>query len=490
MTSAVTTDGTTDGTTYLELSEEGGGAHKFYEVRVAGAEVTIRYGRIGEQGQVRSSRFPGAEKAAAAAARKVGEKVRKGYAPAVPGGRQARPVTRRQLVSSTSTARQAPVLWRFASGAPAFGIFVGEEYAYVGNQRGDVYTLTHDGRVTGRFGLPDGVKCIVADDFWLYAGCDDGRVYDLSGKVPRVAYEIAGDVDIYWLDIDDGVLGVSDRQGGITTVDHEDEFQWSRGSQGRQGSHGWMVRCSGDSVFHGHSSGVDAYGARSGEPLWHTPTEGPVLFGWQEPGEVFAGTGRGWVYRLAKADGAVRSRYRCDAAVFSCATSPDGRYVFAGDNHSSVYCFAADGTRLWKLGTGCGSAYSMQYRDERLYIVTTDGSLACVDATESAVREAQQGRLPERRDIKTAQLAAVAPSAQVETVSEAVVQASGGVVVECVQEAGRLRVRVVSPGYDPELRVQFPKDIRVPGARYLVAEVRSSAAGGFYRARGDIRRLL
>jgi hypothetical protein len=28
-------------------------------------------------------------------------------------------------------------------------------------------------------------ECIVADDGWIYAGCDDGNVYDLSGKVPR-----------------------------------------------------------------------------------------------------------------------------------------------------------------------------------------------------------------------------------------------------------------------------------------------------------------
>jgi hypothetical protein len=37
--------------------------------------------------------------------------------------------------------------------------------------------------------------------------------------------------------------------------------------------------------------------------------------------------------------------------------------------------------------------------------------------------------------------------------------------------------------------VQFPKDIRVPGARYVVTEVHTSARGGFYRTRGEIRRL-
>lgn len=34
---------------------------------------------------------------------------------------------------------------------------------------------------------------------------------------------------------------------------------------------------------------------------------------------------------------------------------------------------------------------SMQYRDERLYLVTTDGSLVCVDASEAAITAAQKG---------------------------------------------------------------------------------------------------
>lgn len=74
-----------DQTTYLELSEDSGSAHKFYEVRVAGVEVTVTYGRIGDGGQTKTTAYPSPEKAAAAAAKKIGEKVRKGYAPAVRG---------------------------------------------------------------------------------------------------------------------------------------------------------------------------------------------------------------------------------------------------------------------------------------------------------------------------------------------------------------------------------------------------------------------
>ncbi|MEU8015600.1 PQQ-binding-like beta-propeller repeat protein [Micromonospora parva] len=467
-------------TTYLELSEVDG-AHKFYEVIVDNATLTVRYGRIGDQGQVKASAYPDNARARAAAAKKIGEKIRKGYAPAVPGVRQKRTVSRRQIVSTRSTAHTAPVLWRYDSGAPAFGIFVDGQHCMVGNEHGVITTLDHDAQVRSQVRLPDGVKCIVADDAWIYAGCDDGNVYDLSGKVPRVAYAIAPEIDIYWLDIHDGVLGVSDADGGITAVDHEDEFLWRRPGRGRSA---WMVRCDDNAIYHGHSQGVTGYEWRTGGELWHTTT-GSVLFGWQEQGSVFAGTGTREVVRLSKS-GRHERTYRCDAPVFSCATAEGGRYVFAGDSQSSIYCFDSAGTRLWKLGTGCGSAYSMQYHDDRLYVVTTGGHLACIDASEPAIRAAQAGDVPQVRDIKAPRQA---PQPVQPTMVEVTSDAGAGVVVQCLDDRGRLRVQVLSDGYRRDWSVQFPKGIREPGARYLVTEVRESSRGGYYRAYGDIRRL-
>ncbi|MCU0534618.1 MAG: hypothetical protein MUD14_12060 [Hydrococcus sp. Prado102] len=52
------------------------------------------------------------------------------------------------------------------------------------------------------------------------------------------------------------------------------------------------------------------------------------------------------------------------------------------------------------MATKCGSAFSMQFVRDRLYIVTTDGSLACIDATEAAIQAAQTGTLPQIVNIK------------------------------------------------------------------------------------------
>jgi predicted DNA-binding WGR domain protein len=467
---------------YLELSEAEGSSHKFYEVTIQDLQVTIRYGRIGDAGQTKVSSYPTVEKAKAEASKKVNEKLRKGYEHAVQGVRKKRAVTRRSVESQRSTANPSPTLWKFNSGAPAFGIFIDTAQCWVGNQNGQIFTITHAGEVVNQFQLPDGVKCIVADEDWLYAGCDNGKVYDLTGKVPRVAYGIAENVDIFWLDIHDGILGVSDREGRITTINHEEESQWTCQSPG---TYAWMVRCDEIGVYHGHSQGVAMYDWEDGSLIWSQPTQGAVLFGWQEDSTIYAGTSDNQIYCFTK-KGDRSQIYQCDAPIYSCAAAEDGKYVFAGDSSSSIYCFSQAGERLWKLATGCGSAFSMQFLQDRLYIVTTDGTLACIDASESAIQSAKAGIVPKAKTIEDPKLTAIAPSTTLETVSTV----DRGVVVECVQENGRLRIRATSSGYNASWNVQFPKELREAGTRYLVDGLRESARGGFYRAYGEIRKLI
>ncbi len=473
--------------TYLELSE--GTSHKFYEVTVEGASLTIRYGRIGDPGQSSTSTLASPEKAKAEAAKKIAEKAKKGYEAAEKGVRQKRALTRRSDVIAaaakkrpkSSKVAQAPLLWKFATSQSALGIFVDATRLWVGNEGGEVFALDHELQVQQRFKLPEGVKCIVADEGFLYAGCDDGNVYDLSGKVPRVAYTIAEDVDLYWLDIHDGILAVSDALGNVTTVDHEDESRWAKKSKGDKG---WMVRCDEIGVYHGHSKGVTMYDWESGDALWSRPTKGWIGFGWQEESLLFASTAEGTVHKFTK-KGDVREVYEADAYLCSCAAAPDGKYVFAGDQYGAIYCFAEHGERLWKLDSGCGAAQSMQYLDGKLYVVTHLGFLGCIDASEGAILSAKAGEVPEAKVIASPKVEA----SKVDAV-ESTKKAEGGVVVECFKDGGKLRVRVVSKGFHASWNCQFPKALRQEGAKYVVDEVRPSASGGFYRVYGNIKKLV
>jgi Ca-activated chloride channel homolog len=68
--------------------------------------------------------------------------------------------------------------------------------------------------------------------------------------------------------------------------------------------------------------------------------------------------------------------------------------------------------------------------------------------------------------------------------------AGAGVELVCIREGGKLRVKTVSPGYDDNMNVQFPRAIRAEGVRYVVDRLEHSSDGSFYRAVGTISRLL
>ncbi|MGY2893544.1 WGR domain-containing protein [Deinococcus sp. UYEF24] len=469
-------------TTYLEYSDPDGAEHKFYETVVDGAELAIRYGRIGTDGQRQLKTCATPEQAQAEAAKKLREKRRKGYQDAVAGVRQKREVVRRTVTETKSTTQHAaPLLWRFKTSAAAFGIFVDAERVWAGNEAGDVYSLSLAGEVEASLKLPDGVKCLVRDGHWTFAGCDDGNVYDLSGKLPFVAYTAQAHSALLWMDIQGGMLGVSDQHGSVYAFDAESDQQW--GNVGQGASMGWMVRVDEAGVYYGHSRGVGMYDRASGLPVWEQKTRGEVLFGWQDGAGIYAGTTARLIQRFTKAGAHVQD-YACDASVLSCATSVGGEYVFAGDSGSAIYCFRQDGTRLWKLGTGgTGSALSMQYAADRLYVVTVQGYLAAIDASPAAIEAAQGGVTPTVQDIKM--LASV--TAQTPRTSLGVTDdVSAGMVLICTLEGGKLRVHAQSAGYQP-WNVQFPRDLREAGAKYVVDDL--SDAGGFYRVVGEIRRL-
>ena len=467
---------------YLEYSEDAGSSHKFYEVIIDDTKMTIRYGRIGEPGTSSESSFATFEDAKKAGVKKANDKKKKGYAEAVMGVRQkkARTVTRRPVVSYSSSSGGGS--GRSATPSAAFGIFVNEHGCWIGNQDGSIFALDHDGKTINQFRLPEGVKCLVSDQRWIYAGCDDGNVYDLTGKIPRIAYEVNEDVDIYWLDIFNAYLGVSDASGNVLIVNYEDESHWHKKSKG---SGGWMVRCDETAVYHGHSDGVTCYNLLDGNTMWHEKTGGGVLFGWQEKDKVYAGCGNSSVYSFGK-DGSKDTIYKCDATIYACAAAEEGKYVFAGDNYSNIYCFDETGERLWKLATGCGSALSMQYYKERLFIVTTEGALACIDVTDAAIAEAKQGKGSAGVNLKAPAAVTVANSSHLDTTSDT----STGIILKCMKEGSKLRVRVETAGYHSDWNVQFPKDIRKDGERYRVEEIVESAGGGFYRIIGDIQKVI
>lgn len=95
-------------TEYLELSD--GKAHKFYEVEIRGSSVLLRWGRIGAEPQEHALIADNPTHARRLARRRLAEKKRKGYRPAVKGATQPQaprpPDDPRQLALELPTPRR------------------------------------------------------------------------------------------------------------------------------------------------------------------------------------------------------------------------------------------------------------------------------------------------------------------------------------------------------------------------------------------------
>jgi predicted DNA-binding WGR domain protein len=57
----------------------GGNSAKFWQVTVTGCGVTVRFGRLGTDGQVQTKEFPSAAAASGHAERLIAQKAAKGY---------------------------------------------------------------------------------------------------------------------------------------------------------------------------------------------------------------------------------------------------------------------------------------------------------------------------------------------------------------------------------------------------------------------------
>ncbi|MGA1263386.1 MAG: WGR domain-containing protein [Prochlorothrix sp.] len=498
---------------YLEFFDPSQNSHKFYEVTVVGSTLTVRYGRVSTVGSTQVKTYASAAAAQADAQKKIREKQRKGYqevqnspSPASPNpvpsaltakspaAKTSRTKTPRKPSPSPTPPPQpavapAPVappeplerLWCFEVGGSAFGLAIEVEHCWVGTEKGLVFKLNHQGQVLQQFKLPDAIKCLVIDDIWVYAGCDNGSVYDLTGKMPYLAYEVEKGLDIFALAIQDGTLGVSDANGGLTVVDSEGETLWDRLSPGKLG---WMLCADSQGFYHGHSKGVTGYELGSGCPCWQQVTQGKVLFGCQggqgPDDRLYVATSGKKIQVLSK-NGDLLQSYDCGASVYACTTDSTGDRVFAADSSAFLYGFDCQGTLLWKQATGCGSIQSLQYFQEHLYGVTNLGGLVCFRLAAATVAPGRSS-LP-----ATATSASPTPVA---TALETIRQPAQGVVLDCVREGQKLRIRPLSAGYHRHWHVQFPRDLRQEGDRYWVSELREANQGGFYRPYGEIKRLV
>ncbi|MBL8680020.1 MAG: PQQ-binding-like beta-propeller repeat protein [Myxococcales bacterium] len=387
-----------------------------------------------------------------------------------------------------------PVVWQVNSGKQTVGLWV-DDHVWTGNDVGECYKLDKStGKLVSSWKLPGECVAVVSDDAWRYAGCNDGCIYDLTGDVARVAYQLGG-ARHDWIEVNQGVLCVSDDRGTITVIDVDGTTRWQKSDP--KATEAWVLRTAADGLYHGSMVGLRKYDW-SGKRKWETKC-GDVRYGAIDGDDIivtsgfFTASGNTCISRIERAKGKELWRkeartkssgfYSSGAEACAASASSEGTRRFFAAVGGYVFCYDDKGKLQWEAPTKCESLCNMMVQGDALYFASANGAIGRADISPAAFAKLEagawpapstrsQGRLKERsRDVERTK------------------DTSKGVVVECVKEGGKVRVRVISKGYRSDWFCQFPRDIREVGAKFVVDEVREATQGGFYRVLGNIKRL-
>lgn len=404
--------------------------------------------------------------------------------------------TRKSVTDTAPTLRRLPEVWTLSTKVQTVGLWVDERFVWTGNNRGEIFCFNRETGATVRTAkLPGECVALVSDDAWKYAGCDDGNVYDLTGKIPRVAYQLGG-TRIDWIEIYQGVLACSDDTGTVTVIDVDGSTRWKK--EDAKATEGWVLRTTGDALYHGSRAGLRKY-SWDGKLRWKK-NPGDVRYGIVTGEQIFVTAGfysnsRRTVSKLIdcksgntlwdRAPDRKLSKFHSNGAEACGAASGEGGQRYYSSIGGWLFCYDAAGTLLWQSPTNCDSLCNLHVLDDQLYFSSANGTIGRADVSPAAIAKALANKWTQARGRSVERVKSTAKSTDVESTSSV----GSGVVVECVKDGSKIRVRVITEGYNREWFCQFPNDIRVAGARFVVDQVLEAKQGGFYRVLGDIRRL-
>ncbi len=379
-------------------------------------------------------------------------------------------------------------LWQYAlpnlAGSwkvPSWGLWVHAHGAWLGNRDGAIAAVDGQGILTNQHQLPKTARCMVGDDRHLYASCDDGQIYDLTGKVPTPVYNLRpasrrSDYSyvLMALELRDGDLFVADACGQLTCLNAQLDVLWQQPSEARRA---WFLRADDEAVYCGHDRGVTCCDRETGKVRWQHPLPG-VLCGDLAEDWLVVGTVTGELHRLAKYGDVTAQQtegeciLRLDNALYACCLWDARHAILAADLQANLYAVSQDGDCApWSMPLNCGAPLTLRVGHDRLYATTTDGTLACFDC---AAIGAGTAELP----------APLPPPATPRPTPPTA--STDWILVECFKQGSKVKERPQTPGYRADWNVQFPQHLRQVGMRYWVEGLQEAKQGGFYRVVGQI----
>jgi outer membrane protein assembly factor BamB len=377
-----------------------------------------------------------------------------------------------------SAQNTLPLLWDYTPAnlkgswkIPIWSLMVNQENCWLGNRDGLIIGFNHQGQIINQHQLPLFVSCLIMNDHHFYASCHDGQIYEISGKIPQTVYHLRpntyySDLNIFNINFAQKNIVLIDTYGNLKLLNSQLQVIWENRHQLFRG---WFLKSDNNQIYVGHSQGINCYDITKGKILWEIPLNSSVLWGDLLDDYIIIGTSEGQIYQIKKQgdwktkETKIKPLCHCSSASYCGIITHDQKIIITSDYQGYIYGFTRQGQLNWKHQIKEGTILELKTWQNLLFAVTTEGTIFAVNIDEITPTETSN----------------LSPETSV----------NKGIILECYQQGKELKVRVVSPGYNPDWKVQFPKKLRQKSARYQVSSITEAKQGGFYRVSGEIKIL-
>lgn len=270
---------------------------------------------------------------------------------------------------------------------PCYEIFVNQQGCYIGNYNRLMLALSHEGRVNYQHELPEKIRSIVGNDSYIYGSCDDGKIYELSSKLPEEIFDIHSPLLQYYsslellkIDLWQEQLLILDVYGRLTLLDADHQVIWRKKYDIWRGL---FLASDQEKIYLGHYHGINCYQRKTGQLIWQIMTDGAILSGSLTENGLIIGTSEGKIYQVEEAETLTTREIKmtllidCQNPIYACAIWDN--YLIFSDYQSSLYISHLTDNLISKNTLDCGAVLDMKIWQNYLYGVTTEGAIFCVE---------------------------------------------------------------------------------------------------------------
>jgi hypothetical protein len=347
---------------------------------------------------------------------------------------------------------------------PIFDLWVNEQGCFTCNRDGWIIGINHQGEMIQQYRLSQSTRCLGSHAETIYVACDDGQIYEFTGKVPEGVYNLKlpntyfYTYQIYALKKTTKFWFITDAHGKFTCTDLDWQTQW----QIEQPAY-WLpyLLCVDETaVYQGYYSGLICSEQATGKTLWQQKTDAPILCGDLLGNNLFFGCSDRHIYALStEQPESVKQIFTTAGIPYALILSPDGKYIIIADYDRQIYIINQQGNLQATITLEKGAAMAMKLWGDRLYVGTTQGMIVCFPLDLQSLQTDQ-------------------PSDTTATKQK--------VKLHCIKIGSKLKVRPLAAGYQQNWNVHFPQHLRKEGAIYFVDDLRADKQGKFYRIVGQI----